>query len=50
METVLDFCAGLLLLTGGFIVVTLWLAFIVLFTIEVRDNLKERGSNEEEEL
>lgn len=50
MDNLLSFCSALLLLTGGFIVVTLWFVLTVLFIIEVRDNYKERGSEKEEDV
>lgn len=50
MNGLLDFCAALLLLTGGFIVMALIVIFIGLVAIEISDNMREqkRGSEEEE--
>lgn len=43
----IDFMADLLILTGGLLCVFFWLTLIVVFIIEVIDNVKERNDKEE---
>lgn len=46
MDTLLDLCEAVLLLTGGFLVMSLWLAAIIFVVVEVTDNRKERARKE----
>lgn len=46
MNTLLDFCATILLLTGGFLVMSAWLAAIIFVVVEVHDNMKEKGGDD----
>jgi hypothetical protein len=48
MDTLLDLCEAVLLLTGGFLVITIWLIFIVLFVVELHDRIKEKNRPEED--
>lgn len=49
MDGLLDFCAALLLLTGGFIVLCVALIFVGLIAIEISDNLRESQKDSQEE-
>lgn len=48
MDTLLELCATILLLTGGFIVISLWLAGIIFVVVELNDNRKDRHNNKKE--
>jgi hypothetical protein len=48
MEALLDICAAIMLLTGGFIFATVWLVIVILIVVEVRDQIKERKSPKED--
>ena len=48
MDTLLDLCAAILLLTGGFLVMSLWFALIVFGVVEINDNRKERKRAQDE--
>lgn len=41
MDHLLDFCAAILLLTGGILVTIFWIGLMILASIEVHDLIKE---------
>lgn len=47
MDTLLDLCSAVMILTGGFVILTLWLVVVIAFVIEIHDRRKERSSKEE---
>ncbi len=49
MDTLLELCATILLLTGGFLVMSLWLAGIIFVVVELNDNRKDRAKKIEKE-
>ena len=49
MDTLLELCKAVLLLTGGFLVMSLWLAAIIFVVVETNDNRKERIQKKEGE-
>jgi hypothetical protein len=49
METVLNFFADLMLITGGIVVLAFWIVLFVLIGIEIWDAFHEKPEEEEED-